>query len=54
MHVFLSHFSQLGVKITASREEIPMGTAGPLALARELLKSDGYVQTRVSFRFDGA
>ena len=28
---------KLGVKIVCSREETPMGTAGPLALARDIL-----------------
>jgi len=28
---------KLGVKIVCSQEKEPMGTAGPLALARELL-----------------
>ncbi|XP_014673231.1 PREDICTED: mannose-1-phosphate guanyltransferase beta-like [Priapulus caudatus] len=31
---------KLGIKITVSIEETPLGTAGPLALARELLTTD--------------
>ncbi|CAN8004798.1 unnamed protein product, partial [Ixodes pacificus] len=31
---------QLGVKITLSQEDEPLGTAGPLALAKELLSAD--------------
>lgn len=31
---------ELGVKITISQEEVPLGTAGPLALARDLLSQD--------------
>lgn len=31
----------LGVKITVSQEKEPMGTAGPLALARDILRADG-------------
>ena len=32
--------AKLGVKITCSQEDEPMGTAGPLALARDIL-ADG-------------
>ncbi|XP_038069061.1 mannose-1-phosphate guanyltransferase beta-A-like [Patiria miniata] len=32
---------RLGVKITTSHEVEPLGTAGPLALARDILKEDG-------------
>ena len=32
---------KLGIKITCSQEEEPMGTAGPLALAKEILNKDG-------------
>jgi len=32
---------KLGIKITYSQEDQPLGTAGPLALARDILKSDG-------------
>ena len=31
---------QLGIKITISLEEEPLGTAGPLALIRNLLEED--------------
>jgi mannose-1-phosphate guanylyltransferase len=38
MMSFLVEFEQkLGIKITCSRETEPMGTAGPLALARDKL-----------------
>ena len=38
MHEFLEKYQkQYGIKITCSEEETPMGTAGPLALARDLL-----------------
>jgi mannose-1-phosphate guanylyltransferase len=33
--------SELGIKISYSHETVPLGTAGPLALARDLLSSDG-------------
>eukprot|EP01088_Endostelium_zonatum_P001010 TRINITY_DN11291_c0_g1_i1.p1 TRINITY_DN11291_c0_g1~~TRINITY_DN11291_c0_g1_i1.p1 ORF type:complete len:280 (-),score=51.94 TRINITY_DN11291_c0_g1_i1:101-940(-) len=33
--------NQLGIKITCSIEETPMGTAGPLALAKSTLTCDG-------------
>lgn len=32
---------KLGIKITCSQEEEPMGTAGPLALAKDILNKDG-------------
>ncbi|XP_033123456.1 mannose-1-phosphate guanyltransferase beta-A-like [Anneissia japonica] len=32
---------KLGIKITTSHEEEPLGTAGPLALARKILEADG-------------
>jgi len=39
---FISTYEQkLGIKITCSVEERPMGTAGPLALAKHILTSDG-------------
>ncbi|VDN43990.1 unnamed protein product [Gongylonema pulchrum] len=34
------HADQLGVKVYFSVEEEPLGTAGPLALAKDLLKGD--------------
>merc|ERR1719321_2259985 len=38
MMAFLESWAEkIGVKITCSREHEPMGTAGPLALAREVL-----------------
>ncbi|XP_076923652.1 putative mannose-1-phosphate guanylyltransferase 1 [Bidens hawaiensis] len=38
MHNFLKDFeSKLGIKITCSQETEPLGTAGPLALARDIL-----------------
>jgi len=33
--------NELGVKISYSQEETPLGTAGPLALAREILTEEG-------------
>lgn len=32
--------SQLGISVTLSHEDEPLGTAGPLALARDLLAAD--------------
>lgn len=37
MSFLKEHEARLGIKITCSEEETPMGTAGPLALARDLL-----------------
>ena len=38
MYAFIEEYEKkLGVKIVCSREETPMGTAGPLALARDIL-----------------
>jgi len=39
--VMSEYEKKLGIKITYSQETEPLGTAGPLALARELLNSDG-------------
>jgi mannose-1-phosphate guanylyltransferase len=42
MMEFLKDWEQkLGIKITCSQEEEPMGTAGPLALAKDILDKDG-------------
>lgn len=39
---FLEEWSaKLGIKIVCSQEKVPMGTAGPIALAREMLEADG-------------
>jgi len=39
---YISSYEQkLGIKITCSVEEQPMGTAGPLALAKQILTSNG-------------
>lgn len=35
------HAERLGIKISMSLEDQPLGTAGPLALARDILGSDG-------------
>lgn len=41
MMAFLQEWEEkLGIKITCSQEPEPMGTAGPLALAREILHND--------------
>eukprot|EP01094_Clydonella_sp_ATCC50884_P021320 TRINITY_DN4678_c0_g1_i1.p1 TRINITY_DN4678_c0_g1~~TRINITY_DN4678_c0_g1_i1.p1 ORF type:complete len:378 (+),score=130.98 TRINITY_DN4678_c0_g1_i1:55-1134(+) len=46
---------KLGIKISYSRETSPLGTAGPLALARDLLSTDGdpffVLNSDVSCRF---
>ena len=36
-----SEGTRLGITITCSQEDEPLGTAGPLALARSLLEEDG-------------
>ena len=37
MNFLKEYEAKLGIKITCSEEETPMGTAGPLAIARKLL-----------------
>lgn len=40
MQNFLKEFEKKDIKITCSEETEPLGTAGPLALARDILRDD--------------
>jgi NDP-sugar pyrophosphorylase family protein len=54
LHAFFQDGSNLGLRITYSYEDTPLGTAGPLSLVRDLdktfLVSNGDVLTTLEFR----
>jgi NDP-sugar pyrophosphorylase family protein len=52
MSFLKEHEERLGIKITCSQETEPMGTAGPLALARDHLIDEVDVLLKVFVHFN--